>query len=85
MATKLMTNDNKPATFETGDRAVLMPQLGALPLLGSDELTGRGRLDNGTHNPRDAVPWSRGRATLCSRFMRVPADFESRGRPVGVV
>lgn len=28
MATKLMTNDNKPATFETGDRAVLMPQLG---------------------------------------------------------
>jgi len=28
LATKLLTADNKPANFETGDRAVLMPQLG---------------------------------------------------------
>ncbi|OCF60756.1 hypothetical protein L486_00396 [Kwoniella mangroviensis CBS 10435] len=28
MATKLMTAENKPANFDTGDRAILMPQLG---------------------------------------------------------
>lgn len=28
LATKLLTAENKPANFETGDRAVLMPQLG---------------------------------------------------------
>ena len=28
LATKLLTLENKPANFETGDRAVLMPQLG---------------------------------------------------------
>lgn len=29
MATKLLTNDNKPAaTFEAGEKAILMPQLG---------------------------------------------------------
>ncbi|WVN88426.1 uncharacterized protein L203_103636 [Cryptococcus depauperatus CBS 7841] len=28
LATKLWTNDNKPANLETGDRALLMPQLG---------------------------------------------------------
>lgn len=29
MATKLLTADNKPAaTFDSGDRAILMPQLG---------------------------------------------------------
>ncbi|KAJ9104764.1 hypothetical protein QFC19_003905 [Naganishia cerealis] len=31
MATKLLTNENKPAaTFETGEKAILMPQLGDL-------------------------------------------------------
>lgn len=30
LATKLLTAENKRATFETGDRAVLMPQLGDL-------------------------------------------------------
>ena len=28
LATKLLTLENKPANFDTGDRAVLMPQLG---------------------------------------------------------
>jgi RAD51-like protein 2 len=28
LATKLLTAENKPANFDTGDRAVLMPQLG---------------------------------------------------------
>jgi RAD51-like protein 2 len=28
LATKLLTSENKPANFETSDRAVLMPQLG---------------------------------------------------------
>ncbi|WWC70118.1 uncharacterized protein I206_104065 [Kwoniella pini CBS 10737] len=28
MATKLLTAENKPANFDTGDRAILMPQLG---------------------------------------------------------
>ncbi|ORX35778.1 P-loop containing nucleoside triphosphate hydrolase protein [Kockovaella imperatae] len=28
LATKLLTTDNKPANFDTGDRAILMPQLG---------------------------------------------------------
>ncbi|WRT66493.1 uncharacterized protein IL334_003452 [Kwoniella shivajii] len=28
LATKLLTAENKPANFETGDRAILMPQLG---------------------------------------------------------
>ena len=28
LATKLLTADNKPANFDTGDRAILMPQLG---------------------------------------------------------
>lgn len=30
LATKLLTAENKPANFDTGDRAVLMPQLGDL-------------------------------------------------------
>jgi RAD51-like protein 2 len=30
LATKLLTLENKPANFDTGDRAVLMPQLGML-------------------------------------------------------
>lgn len=30
LATKLLTAENKPANFDTGDRAVLMPQLGRL-------------------------------------------------------
>lgn len=32
LATKLLTADNKPANFDTGDRAVLMPQLGELTI-----------------------------------------------------
>lgn len=28
LATKLLNAENKPANFETGDRAILMPQLG---------------------------------------------------------
>lgn len=33
MATKLLTNENKPAaTFETGEKAILMPQLGGSSL-----------------------------------------------------
>ena len=28
LATKLLTADNKPANFDTGDRAILMPQFG---------------------------------------------------------
>lgn len=28
MATKILTAENKPANFDTGDKAVMMPQLG---------------------------------------------------------
>lgn len=42
LATKLLTAENKPANFDTGDRAVLMPQLGkrsARPLIPGDAWT----------------------------------------------
>jgi hypothetical protein len=38
LATKLLTLENKPANFDTGDRAVLMPQLG-MPARVHDSLT----------------------------------------------
>ena len=30
MATKMLTAENKPANFDTGDKAVLMPQMGEI-------------------------------------------------------
>lgn len=32
MATKILNAENKPANFDTGDKAVMMPQLGAWPI-----------------------------------------------------
>ncbi len=50
LATKLLTADHKPANFDTGDRAVLMPQLGKSVFLISltmTDTTGSGQAIHG--------------------------------------
>ncbi|KAL7421892.1 hypothetical protein Q5752_003664 [Cryptotrichosporon argae] len=65
LATKLLTADNKPATFETTERAVLMPQLGdawttekTVRMLlfrgGTDEL----RYAHASSAAEDGAPWA---------------------------
>ena len=52
LATKLLTAENKPANFDTGDRAVLMPQLGMAAMYSANP---RGLVDNGQNYPDRAV------------------------------
>jgi hypothetical protein len=85
MATKMVTAENKPATFETGERAVLMPALGGCwhPLYPN----GRQHVDDGADGARRPVPRkSRRRPAVRARVDDLSAGEQPQIRSaVGVV
>lgn len=73
LATKYLTEDNKLATFNTGDRAVLMPQLGELART-SSRLISRQYLGIGKSDPAGPVQRGKGRrSAIC------PCVYRCRG------